>query len=92
MSKYTFICSDESCEYKHGFSMNFIPSEENKFCDICNKQLKVVTTSDLKATNSSASIVSGVGDIEGKISKHSDFRDLMRNIKKGSPGSNMRDY
>ena len=93
MARYTFICSNESCEYKHGFSMNFTSTEEGKLCHICNSQLKNVNVSELaKKEVMSASIVSGVGEIESKIGKHSDFRDLMRAIKKGSPGSNMRDY
>lgn len=93
MARYTFICSDECCEYKHGFTMNFVPKSEGKLCNICGKELKVVSTSELAAkTNQSASIVSGVGEVESKMGQHKDFRDLMKAIKKGSPGSNMRDY
>ena len=92
MPRYTYICENEECNYNHGFSMNFQPKEDpDRICDVCGVELKVVDKSTIQGnTRSSASIVSGVGDINSRLS--GDFRDMMQSIKRGSPGSNMPDY
>lgn len=92
MARYTYICENEDCNYKHGFSMNFKPDESpDKVCSTCNEQLKVVDTSTIvKQGPQSAALLSGVGDINSRLS--GDWRDMMQNIKKANPGSNMKDY
>lgn len=92
MARYTYICENTECNYKHGFSMNFVPVESaDKVCNVCDKPLKVAETSVAAAQQSkSAAIVSGVGEINSRLS--GDWKDLMHSIKKGSPNNNMPDY
>ena len=92
MARYTYICENTECNYKHGFSMNFVPVESvDKVCNVCDKPLKVAETSVAAAQqNNSAAIVSGVGEINSRLS--GDWKDLMNSIKKGSPNNNMPDY
>ncbi len=92
MARYTFVCPDETCSYKHGFSMNFEPKEsEDKTCDLCMQKLKVVDAATVNPpATKTPGLLSGVGDINKRLS--GDFRDMLQAIKKGSPGSTMRDY
>ena len=91
MSRYTYICENVECNYKHGFSMNFKPDESpDKVCTVCKNPLKVADYATATSGGLTPSLVSGVGDVNSRLS--GDFRDLMQSIKKGSPGSNMKDY
>lgn len=93
MPRYTYICENEECNYNHGFSMNFLPKEgPNHVCTVCGVELKAVDKSTIQGNSNktSAGIISGVGDINSRLS--GDFRDMMQSIKRGSPGSNMPDY
>lgn len=92
MARYTYICENNECNYKHGFSMNFVPVESaDKVCNVCDKPLKVAETSVAAARQSnSAAIVSGVGEINSRLS--GDWKDLMKSISRGSPNNNMPDY
>lgn len=89
MTRYTIICSNKECTYKLGFSMNYVPDTEGKLCDLCGSSLEAKDTSTT-SSNTSAALVSGVGCITSKIP--GDFKDLLKSIKKGSPGCNMDKY
>ncbi len=89
MARYTIICSNEECTYKLNFTMNYIPTTEGKTCELCQSPLQAVDVATT-ASNTSAALVSGVGCITSKIP--GDFKDLLKSIKKGSPGCNMDKY
>ncbi len=89
MARYTIICSNEECTYKLNFTMNYIPTTEGKTCELCQSPLQAVDVATT-ASNTSAALVSGVGDINKRLPD--DFRDFMQKIKNGSPGNTMKDY
>ena len=89
MARYTIICSNEECTYKLNFTMNYIPTTEGKTCELCQSPLQAVDVATT-SSNTSAALVSGVGCITSKIP--GDFKDLLKSIKKGSPGCNMDKY
>ena len=91
MTRYRTLCSDtEHCKEQSKFTTNFVPRVENKVCDKCGKPLTYTDDTISQKTNESAALVSGVGCITSKIS--CDFKDLLKSIKKGSPGCNMDKY
>ncbi len=90
--RYRIMCSNVPvCSYQESFTTNYIINTDNKECPECQSKLSCnedgITN---KGGNSSASLVSGVGCITNKIP--SDFKDLLKSIKKGSPGCNMDKY
>ena len=90
--RYRITCSNApECSYQESFTTNYIINTENKECPECQSKLSCnedgITN---KGGNSSASLVSGVGEINSRLP--GDFRDFMQSIKRGSPGCNMRDY
>ena len=90
MSRYTIICTNVECTYELGFTMNYVPKTEGKKCDLCGSDLTSSDVANTPKAMASAALVSGVGCIASKIP--GDFKDLLKSIKKGSPGCNMDKY
>ena len=89
--RYRITCSNApECSYQESFTTNYIINTDNKECPECQSKLSCNEDGINKSNQSSAALVSGVGEVNSRLSD--DFRDFMQSIKRGSPGCNMRDY
>ena len=89
--RYRITCSNApECSYQESFTTNYIINTDNKECPECKSGLSCNEDGKTNSTNTSAALVSGVGCITNK--RPSDFKDLLKSIKKGSPGCNMDKY
>jgi hypothetical protein len=70
--------------------MQLPPEIEGEKCDLCGSDLTSSDVANTPKAMASAALVSGVGCITSKIP--GDFKDLLKSIKKGSPGCNMDKY
>lgn len=89
--RYRITCSNApECSYQESFTTNYIINTDNKECPECKSGLSCNEDGKTNSTNTSAALVSGVGEINSRLP--SDFKDLLKSIKKGSPGCNMDKY
>lgn len=89
MAKYRKTCTQ--CEYRENFTATFVMTvRDDEKCPECGSVIQCIEDNKIAAGNKTAALVSGVGDINSRLP--GDFRDMMQRIKKGSPGSQMKDY
>lgn len=87
---YKAFCVNEECGYvlnkSWAFKPNFIADE---VCPRCESKYELRVVEDDRNIASS-SIINNRGELHNKVG--TEWCDLLRRIKKGSPHSNMKDY
>lgn len=87
---YKAFCVNDECGYIINRSWSFKPSfVEDEVCPRCQSAYEVREVED-EGLPTSAVLLTGVGEIYSRCP--TEFRDLLRKIKKGTPRNNMQNY